>query len=136
MALDEKILRANLQVLELYHPRQLRFVQFYIDGGPYLRLGTSSHPSIVESFFYECKRKKNQFVETTAFERAMQDNQGIPPLRIGIYEAVGFGFLNDTSSLNKIILTGLSSTYHLGPNEEHMQKLAAYFPAWTFEIAK
>ncbi len=125
----EHIAKTNFHRLpERLEPYDQAFVQAYVDGKPYLRIGNSTHPGVLYRFLEELGP---ELVPATALE---QGRLTVPDAKGEHYEAVGMGLVEIFMQDKKALFGGSSMIYGQIPNQEHLTQLQEQLDGWTLEI--
>lgn len=131
MALEDKIPRLAYFQSRLPSPEQ-KIVQLEVDGQPYLRAGNCFHGEILIEFIIECRQEEEGLLSDDEISHAYE--LGSAPKEGERYRAVGMGKVELNLAAKKALFFGSSDMYEIGINLEHLQRIAAYFPEWTFQV--
>jgi hypothetical protein len=95
-----------------------KFIQVYFDNAPFIRFGSDTqHRVLLEDLLKEFGIK------------IIRDNQYNPIKKGDKYELVGAGFYYCPHCEKGLFkLDDNSMTYHINPNQEHLDKLKQYLP--------
>lgn len=130
MSLQDKIPRTNIEsIAEEYD--FAKFVQFYLEDEPYLRLGYPNHEDIILRMILECQEVGEPLVSQSKLSEMAYT--GVPAAA-GKYRAIGMGMAQIDITNKAIQLGEYSMSYKIWPDKKHLEQITPFLKDWKIEI--